>query len=157
MDKETDDLDGIIAQLEAETVVAPAHLKQQWHDSIDRVAAVERQHAGEQETKWHPTSFFWGFAVSAALAVGIAIGIFVNESSPDPVDSTLAQNAETARTMPVAFSRGLQHHFRSSQEQLEQLDGSEDSVMLVLRLIEQNRHFERAAETEQLPRPSEST
>ena len=76
MNEQDDKLDELVAAHKAETHEAPAHLKQQWHAAIDQAAALERGRASKPEERWHPNSFFWGMAVSAAIAVGVAVGVF---------------------------------------------------------------------------------
>jgi len=151
MNNQDDELDRLISAHRADVHKAPAHLKQQWHDAIDQASALERGRTEEPKPGWHPSSFFWGMAVSAALAVGVAIGFLASDGNPDPAPPMVVENSSQSNTIPVAFSRGLQHHFRNSQEQLAGIDGSEDSVLLVLRLVEQNRLFETAAEQNNAP------
>lgn len=152
MNEQDDKLDDLVAAHKAETHEAPVHLKQQWHAAIDQAAALERGRAPTPRERWHPGSFFWGMAVSAAIAVSVAIGVFVSD---DAIDNTpvpyLVENAAPSDAIPVAFTRGLQHHFRSSRQQLADLDGNEDAAMLVLRLVEQNRLFETAADKNNAP------
>jgi hypothetical protein len=145
------DDDKLIAAHRADAFEAPAHLKQQWHNAIDDAAALERGRQKAPNTGWHPGSFFWGMAISAALALGVAIGFFVTDDNSDTVIPTFALTQDQPSITPVAFTRGLQEHFRSSQQQLTSIDESDDSTMLVLRLIEQNRLFETAADKNNAP------
>jgi len=151
MNEHDDKLDAIVTAHKAETQRAPAHLKQQWHDAIDQAVALERGRAPTPQERWHPSSFFWGMAVSAAIAVGVAVGVFVSDDTIDTPVPYIVENSTRPDAVPVAFTRGLQHHFRSSQKQLAKLDGSEDAAMLVLRLVEQNRLFETAADQNNAP------
>jgi hypothetical protein len=144
-------IDDLVAAHKADVHEAPSHLKQQWHNAIDEAAALERGHKREPEKSWHPTSFFWGMAVTAALALGISIGFFVGEENGAVEPPYVAVNPSQPDVVPAAFTRGLQHHFRNSQLQLANLDGSDDSALLVLRLIEQNRLFETAADHNNAP------
>ena len=146
-----DDIEKLVAVHKADTHAAPAHLKQQWHNAIDDAAALERGRETTSSTAWHPGSFFWGMAISAALAVGIAIGFFIPDASIDSDVPQFASSQSQSDVIPAAFTRGLQQHFRSSQKQLANIDGSDDPVMLVLRLVEQNRLFETAAEQNNAP------
>jgi len=152
MNEQDDKLDDLVAAHKAETHEAPVHLKQQWHAAIDQAAALERGRAPAPRERWHPGSFFWGMAVSAAIAVSVAIGVFVSD---DAIDNTpvpyLVENPAPPVAIPVAYTRGLQQHFRSSRQQLADLDGNEDAAMLVLRLVEQNRLFEAAADKNNAP------
>ena len=152
MNEQNDNLDDdLIAAHHADVHKPPTHVVQQWHNAIDEAAAIERGRAERPRERWHPTSFFWGMAVSAAVAFGIAIGVFVSDDTSDIPPPYVVENATPPDAVPVAFTRGLQHHFRNSKEQLANLDGSEDAAMLVLRLVEQNRLFETAADQNNAP------
>jgi hypothetical protein len=148
MNKQNDNLDELVSAHRAEIHEAPAHLKQQWHDAIDQAAALDRGRTPRKRERWHPSSFFWGMAVSAA---GVAVGVFVSDDNINTPAPYVVTNTTPPDVVPVAFTRGLQHHFRSSQQQLADLDGNEDAAMLVLRLIEQNRLFETAADKNNAP------
>jgi hypothetical protein len=151
MNKQNDKLDELVSAHRAEIHEAPAHLKQQWHDAIDQAAALDRGRTPRKRERWHPSSFFWGMAVSAAIAAGVAVGVFVSDDNINTPAPYVVTNTTPPDVVPVAFTRGLQHHFRSSQKQLADLDGNEDAAMLVLRLIEQNRLFETAADKNNAP------
>jgi hypothetical protein len=151
MNEQNDKLDDLVAAYRSEVHKPPTHVVQQWHNAIDEAAAIERGRAEQPRERWHPTSFFWGMAVSAAVAFGIAIGVFVSGDTSDIPPPYVVENTTPAGAVPVAFTRGLQHHFRNSKEQLANLDGSEDTAMLVLRLVEQNRLFETAADQNNAP------
>lgn len=151
MNKEDEELNELVAAHGADTHRAPAYLKQQWHDAIDEAAALERGREPQARERWHPGSFFWGMAVSAAIAFGVAIGVFVSDETTDAPPPYIVENATQPDVVPVAFTRGLQRHFRNSQQQLESFDGGEDTAMLVLRLVEQNRLFETAADQNNAP------
>ena len=151
MNEQDDKLNELVAAHKAEIHEAPAHLKHQWHAAIDQAAALERGRAPIPRERWHPSSFFWGMAVSAAIAVGVALGVFVSDDTIDTPVPYVVENLTQPDATPVAFTRGLQHHFRSSAKQLADLDGSEDAAMLVLRLVEQNRLFETAADQNNAP------
>ncbi len=151
---EKDDLHKLVAAHAADIHPAPTHVVHQWHDAIDEAAALERGREKEPEQHWHPTSFFWGVAVSAALAIGVGIGFFVsdgNDSLPDQETPLVAGNTTQPNVSPAAFTRGLQVHLRDSRQQLSSLDQSTDSILLVLRIIEQNRLFETVAEQNDAP------
>ena len=119
--------------------------------NIDQAAALERGRAPIPRERWHPSSFFWGMAVSAAIGVGVALGVFVSDETIDTPAPYVVEHSMQPDATPVAFTRGLQHHFRSSRKQLADLDGSEDAAMLVLRLVEQNRLFKTAADQNNAP------
>jgi len=146
-----DNDDKLVAAHKADVHEAPAHLKQQWHNAIDDAAAMERGRQKAPDSAWHPGSFFWGMAISAALALGVAIGFFITDDSSNTVLPTVVSTQDQPGVTPAAFTRGLQEHFRSSRQQLTSIDESDDSTMLVLRLIEQNRLFETAADQNNAP------
>lgn len=145
------DDDKLIAAHRADVFEAPAHLKQQWRNAIDDAAAMERGRQKSPDAAWHPGSFFWGMAISAALALGVAIGFFITEDDNVSVIPTVVSTQNQPNVIPAAFTRGLQQHFRTSQQRLKSLDIDDDSTLLVLRLIEQNRLFETAADQNNAP------
>jgi hypothetical protein len=152
MDK---DLDKLIAAHDVDVHTAPPHVVQQWHRAIDEAAALERGRAETPEPRWHPTSFFWGAAVTAALAIGIGIGFFISgDEGTLPTDQVpiVASATQQANVVPAAFTRGLQVHLRDSRKQIVSLDDRTDRTMLVLQIIEQNRMFETAADQNNAPR-----
>lgn len=131
----------------------PSHLKHQWHALIDGAAAAEKQ-------KTHrPTGFSWlswGASVTAALVVGIALGVYLltetQTKSPLVVDNHTRQAPGKVNTGD-SFNRGLLLHLQSSQAQLGQLvsSGHDDKQTLLIEIIRQNRMFEQAAEAKQAP------
>jgi hypothetical protein len=152
MNDNNDEFDrSMVAAHRADVHEAPTHLKQQWHDAIDQAAALERGRTVELKPGWHPSSFFWGMAVSAALAIGVAIGFLAGDGNLEPSPPMVVENTAQSNIIPVAFSRGQQHHFRSSRKQLAEIADDKDSSLLVLRLLEQNRLFETAAEQNNAP------
>jgi hypothetical protein len=60
-------------------IAAPSHMKQRWHDSIDLAAQRESRAQKKSTRSFNLMSFFWGTAVTTALALGIGIGVFVCE------------------------------------------------------------------------------
>ncbi len=131
-------------------VAAPTHMVQRWHESIDRAAQREHVPARSKSSPFNAMSIFWGAAISAALAVGIGIGVIMS-GSPVPVElapTVALADPETSSIMPGAFARGMQVHFRDTQQNIAALSGDsrEDRTLLVMRIIQQNRLFEHAAE-----------
>ena len=131
-------------------VAAPTHMVQRWHDSIDRAAQREHAPARSKSGPFNAMSFFWGAAISAALAVGIGIGVIMS-GSPVPVElapTVALVDPESNSIVPGAFARGMQVHLRDTQQNIASLSGDsrEDRTLLVMRIIQQNRLFERAAE-----------
>lgn len=152
MDK---DLEKLVAAHAADDHSPPEHVVQQWHSAIDEAAALERQRAQAASKHWHPGSFFWGVAVTAALAIGIGIGMNVanDQATPDAhQDPILTASTAPAGALPVAFTRGLQVHLRDSKAQIASLSNATDRTTLVLQLIGQNRMYELAAENNGAPK-----
>jgi len=146
-----DDTEDLVAAFRDDIRPAPRHLVQQWHDAIDAAAALERGRADPPPTGRHPDSFFWGMAVAAALALGIAVGFLVSNGADDSDPGYVVEDQTAPEAIPAAFTRGLQQHFRNSRDELSRIDAGDQSAMLVLRLIEQNRLFETAADQNNAP------
>lgn len=146
-----DDTDDIVALHRDNVHKAPPHLVQQWHDKIDEVAALERGREKQPAPTWLAGSLAFGLAVAMALALGVAIGVFVSEDVAETNQPMVAENLQETKAVPAAFTRGIQYHLRTSQQQISQLDIDSDRAMLVLQLIEQNRLFEHAADKNNAP------
>ena len=148
-----DELDRILAAHEAEIHPAPERFKAQWHEAIDAAAAQQRGRARPAGPVWHPASFLWGAAVTAVLAVGIAIGYFVTGGDGAPAYDMPDRTASTAlpRTVPPALDRGVQAYLRDSGRLIEGLEAGAGDTELVLQMLEQNRLFEIAAERRGAP------
>lgn len=147
-----DDTDDLVAAHRAHVHKAPAPAVQQWHDSIDQAAALERGRCSEEPHRWHPSSFFWGMAVSAALALGITIAFLMTGATNDLESPQIAAIDTQADLIPTAFTRGLQVHLRDSREQLANMETADDTTLLVLSIIEQNRLFEIVADKNNAPK-----
>jgi hypothetical protein len=124
-------------------IKAPSHLKQRWHNSIDLAAQREAREQKKATHSFSLTSFFWGAAVTSALALGIAIGVFVSDG-PEVIES----NDYVVQERGNSFNRVMQVHLRDTQSDIASMpiDTAEDRTTLVLRIIQQNRLFEQAAE-----------
>jgi len=127
----------------------PADMVQRWHDGLDRAIGLEVQAAPKPAV--HSWSFLLGAAVTAALAIGVGIGIFISgdEQNVTPMmEELVVDNGAGNRSNSSAFIRGLQVHLRESEQGLSALPASTDSdkALLIMNIVEQNRLFERAAE-----------
>ena len=127
----------------------PADMVQRWHDGLDRAIGLEVQAAPKPAV--HSWSFLLGAAVTAALAIGVGIGVFISgdEQNVAPVmEELIVNNGVANRGNSSAFIRGLQVHLRESEQGLSALPANTDSdkALLIMNIIEQNRLFERAAE-----------
>ena len=136
---------------EADVPAVASHTLQRWHDSIDRVAQQERNRPQKPAGSFNLFSLAWGAAITAALAVGIGIGIYLpdddtNVTTPVVEVANLVQGMEPA--VPAAFTRGVHMYLRDTQQELASMPvaTAADRTMLILQIIEQNRLFERAAE-----------
>lgn len=147
----TDDVDDLVAAHRSDIHKAPAHNVEQWHSAINDAAALERGRADKPAKKWHPNSFFWGMAVSAGVALGVAVGFSISTNDATPIVPQLATTQNQPNLIPAAFTRGLTVHLRDSKKQLADLEVDTDSALLVLQLIEQNRLFENAADQNNAP------
>lgn len=142
---------------ESATTTAPLHIVQRWHDAIDRAASMERQKSGAPGSRVHFMSFFWGVAISAALAVGIAIGVGLSgQKMTDAIPAGYVVDEQTmpaTSKMPVAFTRGLQIHLQQSQSDISRLPVDDDVLRggLVMQIVQQNRLFERTASINNSP------
>jgi uncharacterized membrane-anchored protein YhcB (DUF1043 family) len=146
-----DDTEELVAAFRDDIHPAPRHLVRQWHDAIDVAAALERGRTEPRPAAWRVGSVFWGMAVTAALLVGVAIGFLVANDVDRHGPLTTVEYQLAPDAIPAAFTRGLEQHFRNSRDELSRIDGDENSTTLVLRLIEQNRLFEVAAEKNNAP------
>jgi len=117
---------------------------ERWHDSLNR--AVRAEVAVAKKPVLHTWSFIWGAAISAALAVGIGIGVLLsdNDSPQYVVPNVLTANNSNSG----AFVRGLQIHLRESQQNLSAtpVGATADRSSLIMNIIEQNRLYEKVAQ-----------
>lgn len=124
-----------------------AHTIQQWHDSIDRFAQLEHNRQQQPARQFSFASFGWGAAITAALAVGIAIGVFVTSSGSNDATQPIQVATLDPGNNNGAFTRGVTTYLRDTKLELASMpvDTAADRTMLILQIIEQNRLFERAA------------
>src|SRR5262245_27246034 len=127
----------------------PPDMTARWHDAIDRAARLERQtHRAAQRT-FHLPSFAWGSAVAAALVLALGFWLARDRAVETVPDVRIAESGVSAgRPALVAFERGLEMHLAQSRQQLVGLpaDTDEQRAMLIMRMVQENRLFETAAE-----------
>jgi len=125
------------AATELEPVELPPHVRQRMHDSIDRIARPVLVNAQKPARTFSFMSFAWGAAITAALAVGIGIGVFF--SAPDVMPVTASGDP---------FTRGMQVYLQDARRELSAMpaDATADRTRLIMHIVDQNRLFERAAE-----------
>jgi len=115
-------------------------LRQRLHAGLDR--AADREHGGRPESRGrgHFFSFLLGTAVTAAVAVVVAVAI----GWQDPVG---APPIATRNPGPATFARAMRVYFQDSRSDLEALPdtGNGDRTAMIIDLIDQNRAFARLA------------
>lgn len=125
---------------------APVDMIERWHESIK--AAARQPMSTGVSPKFHSRSFVWGVAVTAALAVGIGIGVMISgDEAGQPQETQFVAGSTTGSP----FVRSLQVHLRESEVGLSglALQSAPDKADLIISIIEQNRLFEKAAEQNQ--------
>lgn len=137
-------------QLSAPSVTAaPSDMVERWHESINR--AVRSEYVVHRKPVLHTWSFIWGAAVTAALAIGIGIGVYISGS--DVSEAVLPDEFAANNPNSGAFVRGLRVHLRESEQSLSKtpFDATADRTMLIMNIIEQNRLFEKVAQQNDSP------
>jgi hypothetical protein len=115
---------------------------ERWHDSLNR--AVRAESIESRKPAVHSWSFFLGIAVTAALAIGVGIGVLIsNDDMTLPVDAGVV-----TASAPNAFVRGLQVHLRESEQSLvtTPFSSTTDRTTMIMNIVEQNRLYEKVAE-----------
>jgi len=130
----------------AEEVAAPAHVVRRMHDTVDRMArpAAVAVSDRSQQRRFSLTSFAWGAAVTAALAIAIGAGVFVSRA---PTDPPAEMSTMAARDNRGSFARGVQVYFEDARSDLVSMSvgSAPDRSRLIANIIDQNRLYERAA------------
>ncbi|MGB5165676.1 MAG: hypothetical protein WBN09_01590 [Woeseiaceae bacterium] len=140
--------DAELQQLDAATQTEPPpHMVARWHDAIDRAAEQEVVAARSKLQTFSPSSFFWGAAITAAVAFGIAIGVFIGNDEPAMTPTYATVEPPPQPELRSAFSRGLLVHFAQSKQDLTRLDETVNGerAALVMNIVQQNRLFARMA------------
>lgn len=131
-------------------VEMPADMLQRLHDRVDSLTGVPAPAAGRPG--FHPGSFFWGAALTAALVLGVFVGDLMNDKSPDVVAPYTTDVGDAYITTGSPFVRGLRVHLKNSERGLNGLStGDADRSLLLMNILEQNRLFERAATENDAP------
>ncbi len=125
------------ALTDADVPAVPAHTVERWHDAIREAPGADDKAHRHAPRAFNPMSFAWGAAAAAALVLAIML---VREPVQPPLELPVPTSS--------AFERGIQVHFRDTQDQLATLPigSASDRMALVMQIINQNRLFERAAE-----------
>jgi hypothetical protein len=145
-----DKLNDLVALELDREIAAPAHLQQRWHDSIDAAAERDRAALRKSPRGFNAVSFFWGAAMTAAIAIAVGLGVFVTDRPESTqVDNYIVQEPPaTSPDRSAVFSRVLQVHLRDTQQNIATIPGSsaEERALLALQIVQQNRLFMQAAE-----------
>jgi hypothetical protein len=141
---------------DSEIAPAPTHLVRRWHDSIEHAARTELRETSRPKSPVHFWSFFWGAAVTAALALGIGIGAYFSGGGDtgSTVTSLYANDTgPSAVAVPASFTRGLEAHLQQSQWDIASMpiNTGSDRSRLTQQIIEQNRMFVYAASQNNAP------
>lgn len=126
-----------------------------FHETINRAARAESARHATPRPAVHAWSFFWGAAVTAALAIGIGLGVRIaGNDAPQPAETLLTHAEGGPASRDDAFTRSMRAHFRDSRNELRKLPlaEAEDRTALVIDLINQNRLYERAAMQNDAPK-----
>ena len=128
---------------------APADMVARWHEGIDRVARLEWQARSSAPRAFHFPSFAWGSAVAAALVLGLGFYLARDRVATPIPDSRMADSGASVASSPlVAFERGLQVHLQEASHEIGGIPagGDAERVALIMRMVQENRMFETAAE-----------
>lgn len=141
---------------DSEIAPAPTHLVQRWHDSIEHAARAELRETSRPKNPVHFWSFFWGAAVTAALALGIGIGSYFSgggDTGPTAASLYASNTGPSVAAVPASFTRGLEAHLQQSQWDIASMpvDTGSDRSRLAQQIIEQNRMFVYAANQNNAP------
>jgi len=134
---------------ETDAQAVPSHTLQRWHDTIDRAARQTHIRQQQRPRPFHMFSFAWGAAITAALAIGIGIGVYMAGGETNTPMIELANVGPSAsNVVPASFTRGVRVHLQDARQGLAglSLDADSDRILLILKIIDQIRRFERAAE-----------
>ena len=125
------------------TVTPPSDMVERFHAGLDREIRAEARK--EKKPALHTWSFLWGAAITATLALGIGIGVFI--SSDDPTGTEGPQVVSAVNQTSSAFIRGLKVHLRESQEGLSTmaLATPADRTQLAQNILEKNRRYAKVA------------
>jgi len=128
----------------------PAHTLRRWHDTIDHAAQQQRVRQQKPASSFNLFSFAWGAAITATLAIGIGISMYIaggDTNSPAPIFEVASVDSGASIAVPAAFTRSVKAHLQDTRQGLADLslDADADRIMLILRIIHQNRLFERTA------------
>ena len=136
-------LDGLGELGESTKASPPSDMVERWHIGLDR--AIRTEAVVPKKPVLHTWSFLWGAAITAALAIGIGIGVFISTDSPTELAGSgvlIASNTDSS-----AFIRGLKVHLRETEQGLSMtpLEATADRSQLIRNILEKNRRYAKVA------------
>lgn len=136
-------LDGLGELGESTKASPPSDMVERWHIGLDR--AIRAEVAVSKKPVLHTWSFLWGAAITAALAIGIGLGVFISTDSPTELAGSGVRTASNAGSS--AFIRGLKVHLRDTEQGLSMtpLEATADRSQVLTNIIEQNRRYAKVA------------
>jgi anti-sigma-K factor RskA len=110
-----------------------AHVRQRWHDSIERAARSGQRGAAKSWPAFNFRSFAFGMLVAVALIAGVRIGVIVSDQSVAP--PAVADRGDNTNSPPSSFARGIRTYLRDSQDFITDLpvDAATDRRLVVAR------------------------
>lgn len=126
-------------------------LKQRLHATIDRAAGAGHRAESRPKTTLHFVSFLLGTAITAALVLGVGIGVWL--SNGDGADAVPPVIADAVPADGGPFERGLKVYFRQSKLGLETFpaENADQRAAIVATLIAQNNLYAHLAERNDSP------
>jgi hypothetical protein len=137
-------LDGLGELGESTNVSPPSDMVERWRIGLDRAISAEAVVA--KKPVLHTGSFLWGAAITAVLAIGIGIGVFISTDSPTGLAGSGVLTASNPDSS--AFIRGLKVHLRDTEQGLSMtpLEATADRSQVITTIIEQNRRYAKVAQ-----------
>ncbi len=133
---------------------APPQAVARWHAALDTAISREQRTTTQKKPWFDISSFVWGTAVTATLVVGFSIGVWYSDTT---AVNTLSETGtahdvpENSTTVPISFARGLHAHLKQSHADIRDNTIDDQTSVLLLEIVRQNRLFERAADANNSP------
>jgi hypothetical protein len=128
----------------------PDDLRQRLHAAVDRAADLEG--GRERPRRPHWSSFLLGAGLTAAIAIGVGLGLRVTSLPPD-VSEPIAGTETAALAGSSVFDRAIKVYFRDSRLNVQSLpdSGNGARTAMIMDLVAQNRSFARLAQESDAP------
>jgi anti-sigma factor RsiW len=134
----------------AAAVSLPNDLRQRLHATIDRAADLER--GRERPRRPHWSSFLLGAGLTAAIAIGVGLGMRVTNPPPG-VSEPIAATGALPLDESSVFDRAIKVYFRDSRLDVQSRpdSGNGARTAMIMNLVAQNRSFARLAQENEAP------